>query len=162
MCIRDRIVEADSGAIGGKDSKEFILLSESGEDTIVLCGKCDYAANGEKSEFTKPSIPLENLDDQNEIHTPNVKTIEELCDFLAIASTKTLKSVFYKIDDEFVIAVIRGDLEINDSYNRTEITMGLSWHVADGAVFKADYQIMDDASDVERDNKFNLGFGVWF
>lgn len=55
-----------------------------------------------------------------------------------------------------------GDLEINDSYNRSEITMGLSWHVADGAVFKADYQIMDDSSDVERDNKFNLGFGVWF
>ena len=112
--IETVIVEADSGAIGGKDSKEFILLSESGEDTIVLCEKCDYAANGEKSEFTKQSIPLEELDNQNEISTPNVKTIENLCEFLSIDATKTLKSVFYKTDDEFVIAVIRGDYEINE------------------------------------------------
>ena len=112
--IETVIVEADSGAIGGKDSKEFILLSESGEDTIVLCEACDYAANGEKSEFTKAPMALETLEDKHEIHTPNVKTIEELCDFLSIDSTKTLKSVFYKIDDEFVIAVIRGDLEINE------------------------------------------------
>ena len=60
--IETVIVEADSGAIGGKDSKEFILISESGEDTIVLCEACDYAANGEKSEFTKAPMALETLE----------------------------------------------------------------------------------------------------
>ena len=53
-------------------------------------------------------------------------------------------------------------IEPNDSYNRKEITLGFSWHVANGAVFKADYQFMNDASEVKRNNKFNLGFGVWF
>ena len=112
--IETVIVEADSGAIGGKDSKEFILLSDSGEDTIVMCDYCSYAANGEKSEFTKLSVRPEPLISQKEVPTPGVKTIPQLCEYLSVSPEKTLKSVFYKSGREFVIAVIRGDLEINE------------------------------------------------
>ena len=112
--IETVIVEADSGAIGGKDSKEFILLSDSGEDTIVMCDSCSYAANGEKSEFTKLSNPDEPETGQKEVPTPGVKTINQLCKYLSVGPEKTLKSVFYKSDQEFLIVVIRGDLEINE------------------------------------------------
>jgi prolyl-tRNA synthetase len=112
--IETVIVEADSGAIGGKDSKEFILLSDSGEDTIVMCDHCSYSANGEKSEFTKPSIPIEPPSSQKEVPTPGVKTITQLCEYLSVSPEKTLKSVFYKSDREIITAVIRGDLEINE------------------------------------------------
>ncbi len=112
--IETVIVEADSGAIGGKDSKEFILLSDSGEDTIVMCDSCSYAANGEKSEFTKLSNPDEPETEQKEVPTPGVKTINQLCKYLSVGPEKTLKSVFYKSDQEFLIVVIRGDLEINE------------------------------------------------
>ena len=112
--IETVIVEADSGAIGGKDSKEFILLSDSGEDTIVMCDSCSYAANGEKSEFTKLSNPDEPETEQKEVPTPGVKTINQLCKYLSVGPEKTLKSVFYKSDREFLIVVIRGDLEINE------------------------------------------------
>tara|TARA_B100001146_G_scaffold60756_1_gene53546 strand:- start:368 stop:1975 length:1608 start_codon:yes stop_codon:yes gene_type:complete len=112
--IETVIVEADSGAIGGKDSKEFILLSDSGEDTIVMCDNCSYAANGEKSEFSKLSIPTEPAAGRKEVPTPGVKTINQLCEYLSVGPEKTLKSVFYKSGQEFLIVVIRGDLEINE------------------------------------------------
>jgi len=112
--IETVVVEADSGAIGGKDSKEFVLLSDSGEDTIVMCDSCSYAANGEKSEFTKLSNSNEPETGQKEVHTPGVKTINQLCEYLSVGPEKTLKSVFYKSDQEFLIVVIRGDLEINE------------------------------------------------
>ena len=111
------IVDADSGAIGGKDSQEFILLADAGEDTIMLCEGCGYAANAEKSEFRKPPMPPdpdgEPLDTV-EVHTPGVRTIDELCAFLNIPQAKTLKAVFYVADGEILFVVIRGDLEVNE------------------------------------------------
>ena len=107
-------VEADSGAIGGKDSSEFILVADAGEDTVVICPTGDYAANAEKAVFAKPRRDVEPLLPIEEAHTPGIKTIEELCDFLEERPSKTLKAVFYMASGELVFVVIRGDLEVNE------------------------------------------------
>ena len=112
--IKTVIVEADSGPIGGKDSKEFILLTESGEDTVVLCNECEYAANDEKATSLKVANPETPHIHMEEIHTPGVKTIEELANLLEVGTEQTLKAVFYYADGELVFATIRGDLEVND------------------------------------------------
>ena len=112
--IKTVIVDADSGAIGGKDSKEFILLAESGEDTIILCPKCDYAANDEKADFQIPNNNPESANPLKTIATPNKTTIEEIIDFLNISPQKTIKTIAYMSDTEIVLVSIRGDLEINE------------------------------------------------
>ncbi|MDP3063205.1 MAG: proline--tRNA ligase, partial [Chloroflexota bacterium] len=110
------MVEADSGAIGGKYSHEFVLPSESGEDTIILCPKCSYAANAEKAQsVAPPALPMqEGPLPMEDAHTPGVKTIAELCAFLGVPPHKTLKAVFYSCDGRVVFAVLRGDLDVNE------------------------------------------------
>ena len=108
------VVDADSGAIGGKDSQEFILRTPSGEDTIITCTGCDYAANAEKAEGVFPEALAEPEDSLEEVSTPGVKTIAELAQFLAIPTEKTFKAVFYMADAELVFVTIRGDLEVNE------------------------------------------------
>ncbi|MFC1912953.1 proline--tRNA ligase [Chloroflexota bacterium] len=108
-------VEADSGAIGGKDSHEFMILAESGEDEVIHCNDCDYAANMDKAQSTKEKLPEEKPLPIEEVATPGVTTIEGLSKLLKVPANHTLKVVFYKADDEFVIAVIRGDIEINET-----------------------------------------------
>ena len=108
------VVEADSGAIGGRDSQEFILLADGGEDTIILCADCGYAANAEKAAFTKPPMPKEEPLPLEEVHSPGIKTIDELCDFLDIPQATTIKAVFYIQDGELLFVVIRGDLDVNE------------------------------------------------
>ena len=109
------MAEADSGFIGGKDSQEFIALSDSGEDTILLCESCGYAANAERATFVKPPQEQEAPEPLEEVHTPGVKTIEGLAEFLGIPASKTLKAVFYMAGDELVFVAIRGDLEVNET-----------------------------------------------
>ena len=108
------MVEADSGAIGGKDSHEFILPTPSGEDTIITCPQCSYAANAEKAQGNACPVKMEPLLPMEEVSTPGVKTIEALSNYLDISPTKTLKAVFYCADGEVVFVTIRGDLEVND------------------------------------------------
>ena len=109
------MVEADSGAIGGKDSQEFILLADSGEDTVIFCEACGYAANTEKAIFAKsPQDQEESPEPLAEVHTPGIRTIEGLADYLGIPTSKTLKAVFYVAGEEVVIVTIRGDLEVNE------------------------------------------------
>ncbi len=108
------IVEADSGGIGGKSSQEFILLAESGEDTVLLCENGDYGANVEKAEFVKQANPEEEPLEMEEIATLGIKTIEALADSLGIATNQTAKAVFYAAGDEIIIVTIRGDLEVNE------------------------------------------------
>ena len=108
------MVEADSGAIGGKDSHEFILPTASGEDTVMTCSKCGYTANLEKARSVKPPMQRETPKPLKEVYTLKVKTIEELSQFLEIPASKTLKAVFYSVDGEVVIVTIRGDLEVNE------------------------------------------------
>ena len=114
-CGLDTImVEADSGAIGGKDSHEFIALAEVGEDTVVLCGSCGYAANVERAAFKKTPIPPEDPLPLEEVATPGIKTIEDLARYLDTPAWRTLKAVMYMADGEMVFVAIRGDLEVNE------------------------------------------------
>jgi prolyl-tRNA synthetase len=108
-------VEADSGAIGGKDSQEFVVLAESGEDHILYCENGDYAANRERAQFVKAPNPPEAPLPLEEVHTPGQKTIEDLARFLDIPTSGTAKAVFYSADGELVFVVIRGDLEVNET-----------------------------------------------
>ncbi|MBI4299442.1 MAG: proline--tRNA ligase [Chloroflexi bacterium] len=108
------MVEADSGAIGGKDSHEFILLAESGEDVVIQCATCGYAANAEKAKSVKPPQKMESLLPLGEVHTPGIKTIEDLARFLGVPKSKTLKAVFYWADGQVVFVTIRGDLAVNE------------------------------------------------
>jgi len=120
------MVEADSGAIGGKDSHEFMVLIEDGEDQVIYCSDCDYAANIEKAQFAKTLgdvIPgdAKNLLPLEEIATPEAKTIEKVADFVGVSASQTLKAVFYSADGEFVFVVIRGDLEVNETKLRNNL-----------------------------------------
>jgi prolyl-tRNA synthetase len=107
-------VEADSGAIGGKDSQEFIFLTEVGEDTILLCDSCGYAANAEKAEFRIPAPVVAHALPIERVHTPGQKTIADLAKFLSIEERQTAKAVFVMADGEPVFVVIRGDLDVNE------------------------------------------------
>jgi len=115
------MIEADSGAIGGKDSHEFMILTEDGEDEVIHCSSCDYAANAEKAQFTKTRTNAESLLPLEEIATPETKTIEEVAGFVGVPSSRTLKAVFYFSDGEFVFVVIRGDLEVNETKLRNAL-----------------------------------------
>jgi len=108
------VVQADSGAIGGKDSQEFILTTDVGEDTIIYCDSCEYVANSEKAVFSHKELPIEEILNLKEVNTPSVKTIEEVSKFFNCDTTKTIKSLIYIIEDELVMVSIRGDLEINE------------------------------------------------
>ena len=108
------IVEADSGAIGGKASHEFMLIADTGEDEIIYCSNCDYAANTEKAQSIKQEVVMEEIAPLEEVLTPNIKTIEEVVGFMGVPQNKTLKAVFYSADDEVVFTIIRGDLEVNE------------------------------------------------
>jgi prolyl-tRNA synthetase len=108
------LVEADSGAIGGKGSHEFMLVTDTGEDELIYCPACGYAANGEKAESVKAIGETEEGRPVAEVATPGLKTIEQLCRFLNVPPAQTLKVVFYIADQKPVVAVIRGDLEINE------------------------------------------------
>ena len=108
------MVDADSGAIGGRDSHEFILPASTGEDTILRCAGCGYAANLEKAQGVKPPQPIEDPLPLKEVSTPGIKTIAELCEFLGVPESRTLKAVFYRADGETVFVTIRGDLEVNE------------------------------------------------
>ena len=109
------MVDADSGGIGGKDSNEFVLLAESGDDTILMSDESDYAANVEKAEFIKKEFPTGDLCEVEEFATPDIKTIEALAKLEGVSRSKTAKAVFYGVDGEVVIVTIRGDYDVNET-----------------------------------------------
>jgi prolyl-tRNA synthetase len=108
------LIEADSGAIGGKDSHEFMVATEIGEDEIIYCNRCGYVANAERAGFVKAKLDEESLLPLQEVATPGAKTIEEVANFLGVPKSRTLKAVFYSTDGELVFVTIRGDLEVNE------------------------------------------------
>lgn len=121
------IVDADSGTIGGKESNEFIMLADSGEDIILISDKEEYSANVEKAIFIKNEFEQENPENIRTIDTPNLKTIDSLQKELSLPYHKFLKTVIYNADDELVGCVIRGDYKINETKVRnylkvTELT----------------------------------------
>jgi prolyl-tRNA synthetase len=110
-----RAVIADSGAMGGKDTHEFMVLSEIGEDTIAYSDTSSYAAN---IEMAPVNVNYQKSDEQEleieKVLTENQKTIEEVSNFLQINSDQLIKSLLFKVDDKFVLVLVRGDHEVND------------------------------------------------
>ncbi|RIN79080.1 proline--tRNA ligase [Staphylococcus simulans] len=113
--INARPVVADSGAIGGSHTHEFMALSEIGEDTIVYSENSDYAANIEKAEVVfEPKAHDEALLELEKVETPNAHTAQEVADFLNRPLDQITKSMVFKVDGEFVIVLVRGHHEVND------------------------------------------------
>lgn len=109
-----RAVEADSGAIGGSHTHEFMALSEIGEDTIVFSENSDYAANIEKAACLRPEEKSNDVEKGIEkVDTPNVKSCSELADLLGIDLKETTKTMVVNVDGEFKMIVLRGDHELN-------------------------------------------------
>ncbi|HOC60022.1 MAG: proline--tRNA ligase [Syntrophaceae bacterium] len=115
--LKYRPVEADSGSIGGSYSHEFMVMAESGEDAIVFCEKCNYAANLEKAEIARPEktaiaetdpLPMESVE------TPNVRTIEEVSGFLNVSPKQIVKTLIFNADGKSCAVLIRGDQEVNE------------------------------------------------
>lgn len=110
-----RPVAADSGAIGGKVTHEFMVLAESGEASIAYCSECDYAANVEIATCKEDDIEnAEDVKDIEKVHTPETKTIEEVSEYLKVPAKKCIKTLFFKADDEVICVLIRGDRTINE------------------------------------------------
>jgi len=112
-----RAVEADTGSIGGSSSHEFMVMADSGEDGVVYCEGCDYAANLEKAEIPKPeetTAPAGDLLSLEEVHTPEVRTIEEVCAFLGVTPQNVVKTLIFNADGDAVAVLVRGDEEVNE------------------------------------------------
>ncbi len=112
-----RAVEADTGSIGGSFSHEFMVLADSGEDQIVSCMDCEYAANLEKAEIrpetpppseTEPPAPVEEID------TPGARTIEAVTSFLSVPADRLIKTLIFRAGDEVIAGLVRGDHELNE------------------------------------------------
>ena len=112
--IDAKCVEADSGAIGGANSAEFMVKSEVGEDDVVFCSACDYAANIEKAEATPEKAEVEELLEMEKVATPDSRGIYEVSEFLKVSPKKTVKLLMFNVDGTIVGVVVRGDREVNE------------------------------------------------
>jgi len=116
-------VEADTGMMGGADSHESLLPHPTGEDTLVRCPACGYAANGERAAFRLPPIVSQPLEEARPVATPGCETIADVAAFVGVPTSQTLKAVFYARDQgagsreqaELVLVMIRGDLQVNEA-----------------------------------------------
>lgn len=115
--LKFRPVEADSGAIGGSGSQEFHVLADSGEDEIIYCDSCSYAANVETAVSRVEAAPTEELKNAELIDTPNISKIDDIVQFLNIPYSKTVKAMMYRDmgNDQIYMVLIRGDYEVNET-----------------------------------------------
>lgn len=122
-----RPVEADTGAIGGSLSHEFQVLAESGEDALVSCDSCDYAANVEKAELAPPPAPSDTHEAAlTRVETPDQRTIEEVSTFLGESPERFVKTLLYEIDTGAVVAaLVRGDHELSEP--KLKNLLGCEW-----------------------------------
>lgn len=125
-----RAVEADAGSIGGTGTYEFMALCEIGEDTIAYSTEGTYAANLEKAEVIYEGTPKQAVDipPTEKIHTPNVRTIDQLVESLGVQASDIIKSLVYRVDDKLVVVLVRGDHELNEvklknMYDATNLRM---------------------------------------
>jgi prolyl-tRNA synthetase len=113
--LRFRPVEADSGAIGGKGSHEFMALAESGEAEILYCTSCDYAASSEIAATPPQGTGSgEELKEVEDVYTPDCITVEDVANFLGVTPDRVVKTMCYQADDRLVLVLIRGDRQINE------------------------------------------------
>ncbi|WDU83300.1 proline--tRNA ligase [Caloramator sp. Dgby_cultured_2] len=111
-----KAVEADTGAMGGTGSMEFMVKSDIGEAEVVYCTSCDYAANIEKAPTFEVKVEAkEGLKELQKVETPNVRTIEELVSFFNTTPQKFAKTLIYKADDKVVAVMVRGDRDVNET-----------------------------------------------
>ncbi len=116
-------VTSDTGMMGGALAHEFMVLTDVGEDTVMRCEACEYAANRQIAEFAKPKLPPEPARPWEKVATPNITTITELTDFLDVPAARTAKAVFLMATvgqgedarEQFVFAVVRGDMTLNET-----------------------------------------------
>ncbi len=110
------VVKASTGVMGGKESEEFMVLSEAGEDKLAYCDNCKWAANVEVAPVVDRGERIELKYENSEmVFTPNVKTVEEVCAFLGIEPKYLVKSLIYITDEEPVMVLLRGDHEVNET-----------------------------------------------
>jgi prolyl-tRNA synthetase len=117
--LKFRVVEAESGLIGGSYSHEFMVLAETGEETIVSCAHCSYAANIERADFKRsetdlPPPDLKCFKPLQKVLTPDQRTVEEVAQFLGVSSTDLVKTLIFVSDKGPVAALVRGDHEISE------------------------------------------------
>jgi len=113
-----RAVEAETGAIGGRFSHEFMVLADTGEDAVASCNKCSYAANVEKAEIRSQESGVrsqENKKPLERVSTPGMKTVEEVSGFLKTMPQKLIKTLIYNSDKGVIAALVRGDYELNEN-----------------------------------------------
>ena len=124
-------VKSDSGMMGGSVSHEYMLLTAAGEDTIAVCGECDFRANIEAAPCIVENEADAVLEELTLVHTPDMHTIEEVCNFLKTPVEKSCKAVVYQrnADDTYIVAFVRGDLEVNETKLRN--TVGCEIHPAE-------------------------------
>ncbi len=111
-----RVVEADTGPMGGTDSHEFMVLAETGEDSVLFCDNCGYAANVEKAQSKVPKLK-EKIDrpEKEEIYTPGVTTIEKLMEKMNLPGEYLFKSLLYKGEKDYYLAIVRGSDQLNEN-----------------------------------------------
>lgn len=112
--LKSRVVEADTGAIGGRSSHEVVVLADTGEDAIAGCTRCDYAANVERAEARLPDYPAVTDSKIEKVHTPALKSAEDVAKFLKLPSYQMIKTMLYLRDGGVVVALVRGDSEVNE------------------------------------------------
>ena len=117
--LKFRAVEAESGLIGGTFSHEFMVLAETGEETIVSCTRCSYAANIEKAEFRRQVKPIQTRDKGSQkpiqkVLTPEKRTVEEVTQFLNVSPRNLVKTLIFESNKGCVAALVRGDHEISE------------------------------------------------
>jgi len=110
------VVGSDVGIMGGSEAHEFMVVSPYGEDTLVLCEKCDYAANRQIARVAKPEPEAEDPLPAEDVETPGATTIDALAGFLGVPPSRTAKAAFFMTGDgRFVVAIVRGDFEVEET-----------------------------------------------
>jgi len=143
--LRFRAVEADTGAIGGSMSHEFQVLAESGEDAIVACTRCSYAANVEKAEIAVSGASSAGSSVKlKKVATPGQRTIEEVSAFLDAKPDRFIKTLVFVADDKTIVALVRGDHQISEA--KLKIALGAQWIA------------LADADTVQRTTGASVGF----
>ncbi|MDP3981194.1 MAG: proline--tRNA ligase [Chlamydiota bacterium] len=111
-----KVVEADTGVMGGSLSHEYMVIADSGEDEIFSCTQCGYAANRELArKISVPNVSIQNDALIEEVMTPNIKTVQEVCAFLKFEPSRLIKTLLYESDKGIFAVLCRGDAEINES-----------------------------------------------
>jgi len=147
--LRFKPVLADSGAIGGDMTHEFTVLAESGETLVFFCedDKCGYAASSDSAAGKierKDTLTLDKNADIEKVHTPNMKTVEEVSEFFNEKKSSLIKTLLYKIDDQIIAVLVRGDREVNEAKLQS--------------FFKNPFIELADEESVKRVTKAEVGF----